>query len=162
MTNLKFTETLSVLQDLKDWLKESNQLITENNEQIIQLRDQLCAGFFLIYCTSYETAQEHLEQVKESLVPEYFEALKEELHKRNQNEGHEQEVIEAHNQNKITQIRSFIANFLLFIKEIALGLLEKMKSKHSLLVHAIKSSSKNFLLFCQRLIQVILVKLRII
>lgn len=152
-----------IFQDLKNWLRNSTKLISENDEIVIQLRDQLCAGFFLIYCTKYEIARDHLFQVKELLVPEYFEALNEELDKRNQTEAsNDNNKFITDNSSYLNQLKILIINFCSSFKEFALNLLEKMKLKNYLLVNFIKSNSRNFLFFCQKLLNILLKKLRII
>lgn len=100
-----------------------------------------------------------MEQVKSSLAPEYFEAIKNELEKR-------EHVTEDENkkENKNINPNSFekLKFIFLFLKEFALNLLEKMKNRNAFLVAAIKSNTKNFLLFCKNLLQVILRKMKII
>ena len=76
LTNIKFEGNQEIFQDLKQWLQ---QTIQNPQENLIQLRDQLCAGFFLIFCSNFIDSFDYLEQVKNYLVPEYFEALKNEL-----------------------------------------------------------------------------------
>lgn len=158
LTNLKFENGSGLFQELKDWLQlltnntEATATAIENSSSVIQIRDQLCAGFFLIYCKKYEESKAYLEQVEELILPEYFEALKGELEKRQQ----QQSV--SNNDTLYTKY----SKVLLFIKEFASALLEKMKTRHSLLVAAIRSNVKNFVLFCKKLIEILLRKLRIL
>lgn len=163
LTNLKFENGSGLFQELKDWLQLlTNNTATEIQEQqeqntsVIQIRDQLCAGFFLIYCKKYEESKGYLEQVEELILPEYFEALKGELEKR------QQQQIVSNNNNDISTLYTKYSKVLLFIKEFASALLEKMKTRHSLLVAAIRSNVKNFVLFCKKLIEILLRKLRIL
>lgn len=160
LTNLKFENGSGLFQELKDWLQlltnntEATATAIENSSSVIQIRDQLCAGFFLIYCKKYEESKGYLEQVEELILPEYFEALKGELEKRQQ----QQQSVSNNNDTLYTKY----SKVLLFIKEFASALLEKMKTRHSLLVAAIRSNVKNFVLFCKKLIEILLRKLRIL
>lgn len=127
-----------------------------NSHSYVQLRDQICAGFFLIFCSNPKISLDYLHEIKNSLASEYFEALKTELLKRDQD--HIREI------NSIPKLgMDGKLNFLFcFLKEIAINLLEKMKTRHGLIVAAIKSNAKNFLLFCKNLLKIILRKLKII
>ena len=104
-----------------------------------------------------------MKKVQNYLEIEYFEALKIELEKREQDNKEakakaEAEAVDLKSVNLIKKLKIIF----LFLKEIALNLLEKMKIRHRLLVFAIKSNTKNFLLFCKKLLQIILRKLKII
>ena len=147
-----------MFQDLQQWLQQTTQNPQEN---LIQLRDQLCAGFFLIFCSNFIVSFDYLKKVQNYLVPEYFEALKSELEKREQENKSTTTTTKADDLKSVNPIEKLQILFL-FLKEIALNLLEKMKIRHRLLVFAIKSNTKNFLLFCKKLLQIILRKLKII
>ena len=162
LTNLKHQGLEEIFSDLKQWLFK----ITENtpNENLIQLRDQICAGFFLIFCPSLDSSLHYLEQVENLLEPEYFKALKIELE--NKETAKEKEIIEAKKEKENFIVSNTLTKKLsvlfLFLKEIAFNLLEKMKSRHGLLVAAIKSNTKNFFLFCKNLLQIILKKFKVL
>ena len=174
LTNLKFKEDFIIFKDLKDWLEQSNQLLNSNDESFIQLRDQLCAGFFLIYCKKCEISLKYLDQIKGLVVPEYFEALKEEVQKRQNIDDDDAkdhvEDLKIRKGSSSAYIRGniyeyswdVVLNFWSFLAKFATGILDKMKTRHRLLVNLIQSNSKNFLLFCQKLLKVLLIKLRIL
>ena len=168
LTNLKYEDNSALFHELKDWLQLQLQLqsktSTEEQNNIIQIRDQLCAGFFLIYCKKFEESRNFLEQVEDLILPEYFEALKGELEKRQQQEVENGKIIEATSwmNVQISKYSKLLTNFLLYMKEFASALLEKMEIRHSLLVAAIRSNSKNFVLFCKKLIEILLKKMRIL
>lgn len=162
-----------MFRDLKDWLQSLS--ITEstsespesaNNQQIIKIRDQLCAGFFLIYCKKFEESKGFLLQVQDLILPEYFDALRGELDKRNSVAedgsvfGTESGLSIKSISSKLSTITSnmsnLFTNFLFFLQEFASALLEKMKVRHGLLVAAIRSNAKNLALFCKKLIQILL------
>ena len=147
LTNLKYENSQEIFQDIKNWLQQTSQ---NSEENLVQLKNQICAGFFLIFCTKFEIAIENLENVKNSLLPEYFDALKTELEEREKDKK-----IVITNPNYTEKLKLFF----LFLKEIALNLLEKLKNRYALLVEIIKSNTKNFLLFCKKVLQIILRKL---
>lgn len=150
LTNLKYKSTQEIFQDIQKWLQVTSTQNTQND--LVQLRDQICAGYFLIFCPSFSVSIDHLNQVKSSLVTEYFDALKSELEKR---EMQETKVVPKPQRNLSEKLQLVFV----FLKEIALNLLEKMKTRYALLVAVIKSNSENFLLFCKKLLQIILRKL---
>lgn len=173
--------------DIKIWLQsvqsQSNAITNENeNEIFIQLRDQLCAGFFLIFCQDLKESFEYLNEVENVLVSEYFEALKVELESKQQQQQRKStkalaltNINNNNNNNNNTPFLSYSATvkilnqisienlkkFLLFFNEFAQGILEKLKVKHSLLVQIIRSNSRNLFLFCNRLVRILMQKLRI-
>lgn len=106
----------------------------------------------------------YLGKVKSSLAPEYFDAIKNEMEKREQVKEEEEEENNHLNNKKINiaKVTEKLSFILLFLKDFALNLLEKMNNRHVLLVAAIKSNSKNFLLFCKNLLRIILRKMKII
>lgn len=162
LTNLKCQEYQEIFQDLKQWLHQTAQT---PQETLIQLRDQLCAGFFLIFCSNFQNSFDYLKKVENSLAAEYFEALKSELEKReqeNKNKLSKNILINPNSDIKNKTITEKLQFIFLFLKEMALNLLEKMKIRHGLLVAAIKSNTKNFLIFCKTLLKIILRKFKII
>ena len=183
LTNLKFKDTFKVFSDIKIWLEsvqsQSNADANENeNEIFIQLRDQLCGGFFLIFCQDFKESFEYLNEVKNFLVSEYFEALKVELDSKQQQQQQQQStdaLALTNTNNNNTPFLSYSAavkilnqvsienlkKFLLLFNEFAQGILEKLKVKHSLLVQIIRSNSRNLFLFCNRLVRILMQKLRI-
>lgn len=184
---MKYKETFKVFSDIKNWLEI---IKSKSNEEIfIQLRDQLCAGFFLIFCEDVQESFEYLNEIENILVSEYFEALKGELE--NKKKQKSIETLELKNNNNGMSM-SIIVNsavfsfkpsflsattatfnllnhlsienlkkFLLFFNEFAQKILEKLKNKYSLLVQIIRSNSRTFFLFCNRLVRILLKKLRI-
>lgn len=164
LTNLKCQDSSKIFESVQEWLQITfNNSEFEDNNEITQLRDQICAGFFLIFCTDFGIATGHLENVKEFLVPEYFEALKGELEKRKE-DSCDNVLAASSNSNSLSfygKSVEFVSKFLLFLNEIAHQLLDKMKQKHALLVAIIKSNYKNFVVFCQKLIQILISKLNI-
>lgn len=154
LTNLKHKSTKEIFQDIQKWLQETSTQSTQTD--LVQLRDQICAGYFLIYCPSFNVAIDHLKEVKDSLALEYFDALKNELEKREKDENDLKVITKPQTTNSTN---SKLLLVFLFLKEIALNLLEKMKTRYALLVAVIKSNSEKFLLFCKKLLQIILRKL---
>ena len=155
-----------MFEDLKLWLDKTSQ---KEDAELIEIRDQLCAGFFLIFCSNFQAARGHLNEVKSSLVPEYFEALESELIKRRSGGFSESTVINATSSSienlKTNVSRSFSASInylqalLFFFKDFALALLDKMKDKHLIFVKMIRTNAKAFLAYCQALLKVILNKI---
>lgn len=165
LTNLKYESSEELFLDLKFWLEKT--LLKEEGE-LVEIRDQLCAGFFLIFCTNFDVARGHLNQVKDALVPEYFEALESELIKRRSSFS-ESKLVPAFS-SSVDNIRtsiskSFVASadylqtLLFFFRDFALALLDKMKAKHAILVQTILTNTKAFLAYCQALLKAILIKI---
>lgn len=165
-----------MFRDLKEWLQSISTDSTDNQQpEIIKIRDQLCAGFFLIYCKKFEESREFLLQVEDFILPEYFDALQGELEKRNENillvtgsaagatDGESKLSIISSKLSAISaKYSKILTNFLLFMREFAWALLEKMKNRNALVVAAIRSNAKNFALFCKKLIEILLKGMRIL
>lgn len=116
----------------------------------------------MILCDDVNLSLNYLEKVKSSLAPEYFDAIKNEIEKREQVKEDDENNNLNNKKINIFNVTEKISFILLFLKDFALNLLEKMKTRHVLLVAVIKSNSKNFLLFCKNLLRIILKKMKII
>lgn len=164
LTNLKCENDSSVLfKDLKDWLQSLPTEFTETEQpEIIKIRDQLCAGFFLIYCKKFEESKNFLLQVQSLILPEYFDALQSELNKRNEIVNTTEAAAAKPFPSMLAKYSQILTNFLLFMKKFAHAILEKMKTRHGLLVAVIRSNAKNFVLFCKKLIEILLKGMRIL
>ena len=158
-----------MFQELKDWLQLLSSNPPTSQPEIVQIRDQLCAGFFLIYCKRLEEAEIYLAQVEVLILPGYFDALKGELEKRKEEQRFDSAVAipvaapsKPYTKFNSSNYSQILPNFFLFIREFASALLERMKARHAFLVAAIRSNAKNFFLFCKKLIEILLKRIRIL
>lgn len=156
LTNLHYRPTAAVFADLQNWLQLTT-LPDSCTEQIIQLRDQLCAGFFLIYCEDGGEAQSLLLQVEHLLAAEYFSALKEELtHRKSQTASQSSLIAEGPNSRRFQVLQRILFNFAEFAKAV----LTKLEGSHAFLVAAVRGNSRSFYQFCAKLFAILWRKIR--
>lgn len=143
--------------DLQTWLLRA---ASDNlDADLLQLREQLCAGFFLLFAgktVGHKETIALLERVKSHLPADYYDGLLRELTGRSGTDSTDSAPLRPRSH----WLQQQTLRFWLLLETLASRILDLMRVKYAVIVAVIRKHPTAFAAFCRSLFRALLLRLQ--